>query len=178
MIKIANIITENVQCEATFTDIMQSLLRFAKAFEKDWGLYLVNARILGIVEDVMSSSFLATNSRVTNKRYITNDKMMTENKGMLPLLGKLGKEAPAGKTTGLKHPEYHSLYISSEEQILFITLAADALFKNDHKPALLRVLSFYIHAIALLENSMFLTYSTTERSSQPLHCFLIPGFSK
>lgn len=54
---------EVVRREVAFTDAEQSLLSYARVLEENYGVRFVDGRIKNMVEDVMSSYFLAANSR-------------------------------------------------------------------------------------------------------------------
>lgn len=61
--------------------------------------------------------------------------MVVKNQGVTPLLGELGEKASAAKTLCTTHIDDHILNISSIK-INFLTIqAADAIVKNDDKPA-------------------------------------------
>lgn len=83
--KVADSSTANVRRASKLTDLMQSLLSYTRAFEKDYGVCFVIVRESDIVEDMTSCNFLAASSAATNMSY------STAGKKMLPLLGKLGK---------------------------------------------------------------------------------------
>lgn len=61
--------------EATFTDPIYSLLRYARAFKRPRGVRVVYVRLADITEAMMSSNFLAVSSRATYIRYAKADKM-------------------------------------------------------------------------------------------------------
>lgn len=84
---------------------------------------------------MMSSTFLAANSRATNIHSITVGKMMIKDKFMLPLIQKLSKDALAAKTLGTMHLDDQKLYSFSENDILLMIQGADAFVENDHKRA-------------------------------------------
>lgn len=56
--KIGNRSTVILQCKETFTDMLQTSLSSARAFEKDNAVRFVDAFLMGIVEDLMSSKVL------------------------------------------------------------------------------------------------------------------------
>lgn len=114
---------------------MRSLLRYERGYKEKYSIRFVDGRIMHIAEDIMLSESLAANCRATYRRYIRVGKIMIKQRGVLSLLVKLGREAPAAKNVGLTHVDYQSLYISSVTEILLIIQATDALFKSDHKPA-------------------------------------------
>lgn len=51
--KIVRISTEIVECQATFRDMRQSLLSYARAYKEDYGIPFVDMRMMDIVEDEM-----------------------------------------------------------------------------------------------------------------------------
>lgn len=83
---------------------------------------------------MMSSKFLAANSRATYMRYIRARKDIMMNQGVLSFLKELGKVAGASKTLCIMHLDNPSLYISFEEDVRFVVMYVDAFVKNDHKP--------------------------------------------
>lgn len=108
-------------------------------------------RITCIVEDMIASNLLTTSSRATYIRCIIVGKMMVKHQGLLPLYDKLGNDAPAAKTLGTTTRVDPRLYISSEEDMPFMILAADAFVMYGHKPAPFHANTFYSHALALLD---------------------------
>lgn len=60
---------------------------------------------------------------------------MTSQQGVLSLLFKLGRDAKPAKNTGMTDTDYQSLYIRSDQGILFIIHAGDEFLKNNHWPA-------------------------------------------
>lgn len=86
---------------------------------------------IGYVQDMMSSTFLAVNARAIDIGHIRVGKRMIKHQGVLPFLGRLSKDASEAKIAGIAHRNDPSLYISSEEDIVFMIQAADALVKSD-----------------------------------------------
>lgn len=68
--KAANISTAVLRCKATFTDMMRSLLSYARATEENYGVRSVDVRIVDIVGDMKYLGLLAANSRTTYIRYV------------------------------------------------------------------------------------------------------------
>lgn len=62
--------------------------------------------------------------------------MIIKHRGLLPTLGKLGKDASAAKSLGITHLNELSLFISSEDNVFFMIQAADESVKKNYKPAL------------------------------------------
>lgn len=99
---------------------MQSVQGYAQAFGKHYGVPFVDEHVLGIVEDILSSKFLASNSTGPYIRCITVGKMTINYQGVLVFLRNLGRDAPVAKIVGITHRDDTSFYIPSEEDILLI----------------------------------------------------------
>lgn len=107
-----------------------------------------------IVKGMMSSIFLAAIFRVSHVYCIRVVKIMSQHQFVL-LLGELDKCAPAGRTLGIMHLANPRPYLSSEEDIVVIIQAADALVSNGHKPVTLHGNYVYRHAKALCDELHF-----------------------
>lgn len=83
--------------KAMLTDMLNSLLSYARALEENCSLRYVDVRIIDLVGDVMSSKFLAANLRAIYIRYVTVCKMTIKRHGVLSFIVKLEKDASAGK---------------------------------------------------------------------------------
>lgn len=83
--KIANITDIFVLREATFTDMMHSLLSYAWALEEDHGARLFYLHITDTVEDTMYSNYLAATSRATYKGHMNVSKTMIKHHGVPPV---------------------------------------------------------------------------------------------
>lgn len=70
----------------TLTDTMQILLRYARAFQEDYSVWLVDMRLVHLVENMMSSNFLAADYGGTYMRYIIVFGIMLKHRGDLRLL--------------------------------------------------------------------------------------------
>lgn len=90
---------------------------------------------MAFVEDLKSSNFLATDSRVTYIGYIRLGKMIIEHRSVIPTLARLGKDMLVAKTIGSTDPDDLGLYISFAEDIHFIIQTTDTFVIKDHKPA-------------------------------------------
>lgn len=102
------------------TDAIQSLMSYARAFEEENCERFVDVCITDVVEDVMSYNLFASNSRATYIQYIRVSKVMIKHQGVLLLLEKMGKNAPATNTFGITHLDNHSLYTSSGKDMLLM----------------------------------------------------------
>lgn len=69
--------------------------------------------------------------------------MTIKHQCMLSLLVKLGKDAPEVKTPGITDRDDPKLHMSSEEDIVPMMHATEALLKNNHKPSLLHANELY-----------------------------------
>lgn len=59
--------------------------------------------------------------------------MISEQNGVMPFIGKLGKKTSVALTAGITHLDEPTLYIFSDKAILQIIAAANAFVKNDHQ---------------------------------------------
>lgn len=151
MSNIANISTAIVRHKETFTEIKQSLLSYARPFEKKCSLRFVDLCIMDIVCDMMSSSVLATNSWAAYVRYITAGEIMMKRKCVLVLLTNLGRDAPAVKALGVTHLDDRSLYFSFEDDIYLMIRAPNEFVKNNNNPAHFHTHSFHKHETVLFD---------------------------
>lgn len=74
-----------------------------------------------------------------------------KNLSLLPHSEKLSKDALVTKAHGITHLDNPSLYISCGEDILIMIQAADAFFRNNHKPTPYHVNFIHRHAKAVLD---------------------------
>lgn len=149
--KIANISTTIVRREATLTYTMQRFLRYMSAFGESYGVRFVGVLVLDIVEDMMFSNILSSNSGDTYIRHIRVGRMKVKHQGMLPLLAKLCIGDQVRKNSGITQLDHANIYISCEEYILLVIHAADEFVNNDHKPVPFHANDFYRHGQALLD---------------------------
>lgn len=117
---ITKLSTAVVRREKTVTDTVQNSLSYEQTFKEDLALHLVAVRIFAIVVDMMSSKFLADNSRVAYVGYIRIRNQIRKHNDALRSLIDLCKDAPATMTLGVMHPDDPSLCISYEVEILLI----------------------------------------------------------
>lgn len=96
--KIESISMEVVRSEATLAEIMQSLLTYAQAFEEDYGVCFVIARITYNEEVVMFSNVLTAIYEADQIRYNRVSRMIVKHLGGLHLHEKLRKDPPAAET--------------------------------------------------------------------------------
>lgn len=106
--KIASISTAIVGCEATFSDMVQSLLRYVWPSGEYYGVCFVNVHILDIVDDIIDYNFWSVSSGATYVRYIKVDKMPMKNQGVIPLFRSLGKDTLVAKTYGNTSPHFQA----------------------------------------------------------------------
>lgn len=71
------------------TDAIQRLLRYARAGDKDYGSCFVDAGIADIVEDMMSTNYLAANYKETHVRYNKVGTILINHQSVLAFVGKL-----------------------------------------------------------------------------------------
>lgn len=89
--------------ETCFTDIIQSVLNYARAFDEDNAVSFIGARVLGIVDDIILSNFLAASFKASYVRYIRVAKIMIKKEGVLHLLESLSMDASVVKMLGITH---------------------------------------------------------------------------
>lgn len=139
-----------VRLEVTFIFTDQSLIRYVRSIEEEYGVRLIDTRIMDIAEDMMFSNFFTTKSRETYISYIRASKMSIKRYGVPLHLVKLGKDAPAASNLGIMHRDDPNLYGSSVEHISLVIQGVDAFVKNNQKPAAFHSNHFYRHTRALL----------------------------
>lgn len=76
-----------------FKDTTQSLLNYVRSFGKYYDLGAVDVRITHFVRGLMSSTFLATNTRDAYISFIGFVKIMIEHQGVLSFLVMFGKRS-------------------------------------------------------------------------------------
>lgn len=91
--------------------------------------------MMDIVEDMMPSNFFAASSIATYIRYIVVCIVMFKHRGILILLVKPKRDAPATKTLSITQFGDPNLYISSEKNIFYIIQAANLFVTNDYRRA-------------------------------------------
>lgn len=149
--KIANISIVIVQGEATFTDTLQILLSYERFFEEDYGVRVVDVRVMDIAEDMMSSEFFAARAKATYICYSTGKRMIIKLRGFSRVLLKLRMNAVMAETLDITYFHDPTIYIPSEQAILLIIQAAVAIARNDQKPAYFQTNYFYAYGRALVD---------------------------
>lgn len=86
---------------APYAETIQSLLSYAQAFREKYDVRIFDMSMSNIVEDIMSSHFLAASPREMRIRYIADGVVMCEHVGVLLLFEKLRKETPVVSTFGI-----------------------------------------------------------------------------
>lgn len=104
---------------------MESLLSYVQLFREDYRLRFLNVRILEIVQEMIFSNILSTDSRATYLRYCKVPKMMMKNQGVLSLFWRLGQNPPAAKTLAITHLDGPRLYIFFEANTFHMNLATN-----------------------------------------------------
>lgn len=95
--RMANISTSTMRRKAMFTDRIQGRMSNVRASEEDYVIRFIYMGLRDVAKDKTSSNFLAANSKVANILYTKVSKMMIKQLGVLHLLARLGKDAPAPK---------------------------------------------------------------------------------
>lgn len=83
-------------------------------FEENYAVCFVDARVLHIVDDMMSSKFLAANYNDPYPRYTCVAKIIIINDRVVPLLVSLPMHAPVVTILEITHLVEPGLYISAE----------------------------------------------------------------
>lgn len=86
LITIAHILIETVRLETTFTDTMWIMLCCMWALEEAYGIYIVDMRILDILERNTSLKVLAASWRAAYIQFIEVGKTKKKSEGVLPFL--------------------------------------------------------------------------------------------
>lgn len=89
-------------------------------FEEDHGTRFVYVRIMDSMEYMMSSNFFSGSSTATYIRDIKLAQKIMKHQLMLPILWKMGNDAPAVKTLRITRLVDPSFYMSSEESFVLI----------------------------------------------------------
>lgn len=149
--KTANISTTIVRREATLTDSKRGFLIYALEYEEYYVVRFIDVRIMDIVNEMASSKFLTTNSRVTYVRLFRVGKLMMNHKEKLLLPLNHYRDALGAITLGITQFYKPTLYIFPGENILLMTCAADKFVTKNHEHALVQANVFNWHTRALLE---------------------------
>lgn len=112
----------------------------------------VDVRVVDMVQIMMSSNYLAFNSRATYLLYIGVGKMTINHEGVRPFLERLGKAARAAKILGTTHLDDQVLYISPEKMVLFMIHVANGLVSSEHNLDFLHAASLHRYAGALIDD--------------------------
>lgn len=99
----ASFSTAIVRRDSIFTDIMQSLLNYAHAFEEYYGDPFVQARIVDIMNDSMSPCFLYTSSKAIYGRHVRLARLMLRQPEDISLLQRLRKRRAPSKKFEISH---------------------------------------------------------------------------
>lgn len=127
--RIASISTTILRLATSFNDVIESFLNYVQDFEENYAVSLVNAPVLDIVYDKMSSNFLIVSSKASYAGYIRVFETIIKNEGSFPLDLSFVMD-PAVlmvKTMGITHLDDVGLCISAEETIFFMAQAANNL---------------------------------------------------
>lgn len=136
--------------KTSFTNIIESGHKCVRAFEESYAVSFVGTGVLDNVDDTISSSFFAANSKPTCAHYIRVTKILMKIKSALALLVSLAMDIPVMNMLGLTHLDDPGFYIYTEDNTLLMIQTADVFVKNTHKPTLFQAIAFYRHVRALL----------------------------
>lgn len=120
----------------------------------------------------MLSHVLAANSIATYIWYIRATKIMINYKGVLLLLGKLGKSDSPAKMLCITPPYDQSVHKSLREYMLIIIQGAAVLVENKQKAIPFHRKSFYKHARALLDE-LHVRYFEQEKERVPTFALFV-----
>lgn len=153
-----------------FTDTLQSMLSYERAFKGDFSMRFVNFCMMDIVHNIALSNFLTTKSRANYIRYIRVGIMTMTHKGVPSLLLKLGIDTSAPNNLSITYHDDANLWISFEASNPLLFYAADSLIYSDHKPALFDSNAIY-KDIKVLFNALHVPDS--EQGEQRLPAFAL-----
>lgn len=106
-----------MQRKVTFAETVESLLSYARWFGEVHGLELVNAHKTDVVEDKISSEFMAIISRATYIHRTGARRMKIRYQCIVRTFRKLGKHGSGVNNLRITHLDEPKLYISSEINI-------------------------------------------------------------
>lgn len=128
-----------------FTDKIRNTVGYPSTHEEDYVAAFAEVTIMGPADNMMFSSFLVANSRVTQPRYIKVSKMNVRLKCELPLFLIVWRNLPVAKTTVVSQGGDQALFLTSERYPLAMNKVTDEFVKNDQKPVSFPSNSIYDH---------------------------------
>lgn len=86
--RLLNNVTGHPFACSEFLDVLKAVLAYAITFEESYSIYVDDARIIDIYEDLDSANFLPSSSRTTYTRYIRSARLCGRCEDLLPLVGR------------------------------------------------------------------------------------------
>lgn len=98
--KVANKTTASVRCHMSFIKQVTSLVSCQHAFGAEYPANFLDARINDIVDDLISSDFLSSDSRSTNALHIPVTSFVLNQSKVFPLLNEIHKKGRGTRSMG------------------------------------------------------------------------------
>lgn len=105
-IKLSNLASKAnsiVRQECSFLGIKKSVMNFIAAFEKGPGVSFLAARMVNIVENMVSSDFQTDNSLRKYQRYIQMEKFFFQRCPILNIIEEIGGVETGSRMLGISH---------------------------------------------------------------------------
>lgn len=125
---------------------------------------------LQIVEEMMSSNFVAKNFKATYVCIVRVEKLIRKCHSVPPLLEKFGKKVLAAECVEITHLDDPGLDIPFEEDIIFLSQATDTSVKNNDKPGF-SVANFFLRHSRVFRNKLH--YCNLEQAKEKLPKFAL-----
>lgn len=159
--RVANLTSTIVHQYASFIDLLISMMSYTHAFEKEYRVRFFDDRINCVVDDIVSSNFLLSDSCSSHVRYISLTRLALKYGNLLSVQKHLSVKGVISTTFGVTLDNNGTLSHAWEEDTMLTIRAADCYMKNTGKPLPSRSLLFYklstISGIGLLDASQELS---------------------
>lgn len=100
---LANRATSNICRDSSFVAIVRSIKNFSATFEREHGVSFPAARIVDIVEEMVSFNFLTGNGNQIYQRYILLANFVLQRPDMINNFEKIDEEEAGSRTLGISH---------------------------------------------------------------------------
>lgn len=147
--KIAKTLGTIVRPGAALRNCGQSVLSYARAPEEYYAMRFVDFCIADIVEVMLFSYLLLTNSGGTYAQEITASNMIIKYKDMLLLVVNVSEGAVMENNFGVTHYDDRSRYISLEDDTLLMIQTTNSFLRSVHKPIIFLTSVLRRHAMEL-----------------------------
>lgn len=167
-----NISFPTLRRKETCTGTLQSLLNYLRPFKEYRALRFVDVHTTNIVDNAMSSAFLAANSKITYLSYSNVKKIIIKQQCVLLPSVNLSREAPLELFLSIARLDDPVLHISSTEAIVLMVQSTASL--DTSYPKSLTVQSNVVprHDIAVLDDHYVWHYGQRKEVLLTLPLFL------